>query len=52
MVYLYYEFALQGKRFKIIYKGVLGLGLIMMHVYYDFALPGMRFKVVNKGVLG
>jgi hypothetical protein len=38
VVYVYYDFALQGRRFRVVYKGVLGLGLIIVHLYYDFAL--------------
>jgi hypothetical protein len=32
-------------------KGILGLGLIMVHFDYDVALQGKMFKVVSKGVL-
>jgi hypothetical protein len=28
MVYLYYDSALQGVRFEVVYKGVLGLGKV------------------------
>jgi hypothetical protein len=52
MVYLYYEFALQGRMFRVVYKGVLGLGLIMVYLYYECAWQGRRFRVVQKGVLG
>jgi hypothetical protein len=51
-VYVYYDFALQGRRFRDIYTGVLGLGLITVHVYDDFELQGVRLRVVKKGVLG
>jgi hypothetical protein len=27
MVYVYYDFALRGRRFSVVQKGVLGLGL-------------------------
>jgi hypothetical protein len=43
---VYYEFALQGRRFRVVYKGVLGLGWIMLYLYYDVALTGMRLRVV------
>jgi hypothetical protein len=33
-------------RFRNVKKGVLGLGLIMVHVSYDFALQGRRIRVV------
>jgi hypothetical protein len=46
MVYVYDEFALQARRFRVVYKGVLGLGLITMYCYYDVAVPGMTFRVV------
>jgi hypothetical protein len=36
MVHVYSEFALQGMRFRVVKKGILGSGLIMVHVYYDF----------------
>jgi hypothetical protein len=45
-VHLYYDVALQGKRFRVVYRGVLGLGLIMGHLYYDFALQRRRFRFV------
>jgi hypothetical protein len=35
----------QGRRFRVVYKGVLGLGLMLVHLYYDFALQGRRFMV-------
>jgi hypothetical protein len=34
MVHLYYDFALQGKRFRVVYKGVLGLWLIKVCVCF------------------
>jgi hypothetical protein len=44
-VHLYYDFALQVRRFRVVLKRVLGLGLIVMHFSYDFILQGMRFRV-------
>jgi hypothetical protein len=35
-----------------LFKGVLGLGLNMVHLYSDFASQGRRFRVFWKGVLG
>jgi hypothetical protein len=46
MVYVYYEFALQGRRLRVVYTGVLGLGLLVAHLYYDFVWQGMRLRVV------
>jgi hypothetical protein len=45
-VYVDYEFSLQGRRFRVVEKGVLGLGLIMVYWYYEFLLHGMGFGVV------
>jgi hypothetical protein len=45
MVYVYDEFALQGRRFMA--NGVLGLGLIMVHLCNEFALQG-RFRVIKR----
>jgi hypothetical protein len=45
MVYLYYEFALQGRRFRVVKKGIFGLGLIMVYDYYIFASQGRMFRV-------
>jgi hypothetical protein len=38
-------------RFRVVQRGVLGLGLIMVHVYYDFPLQGRWCRVVPRGVL-
>jgi uncharacterized membrane protein len=46
MVHVYYDFALQGRRLRVVKQRVLGLGLIMLCGYYEFALQGMKFKVV------
>jgi hypothetical protein len=45
-VYLYYDCALQGRRFRVAYKGALGLGLATVYLYYGCALQGRRFRVV------
>jgi hypothetical protein len=44
-VYVFYDFALQGRRLRVVYKGVLGLGLIMVYLYFDVALHGRRLRV-------
>jgi hypothetical protein len=46
MLYCYSEFALQGRMFRVVSQGVLGLGLIMVHSYYEFACQGRRLMVV------
>jgi hypothetical protein len=51
LVYFYYEFVLQGMRFRVLDKGVLGLGLIVVYLYFEFALPIERLRVVYGGVL-
>jgi hypothetical protein len=51
-MHLYHDFVLQGRRLGVVYKGVLGLGLMMVHFHDDAALQGRRFKAVYKGVLG
>jgi hypothetical protein len=51
LVHLYYEFALQGRRFRVVHQGVLGLGLMLVHLYYHVVLQGGRFRVGPKGVL-
>jgi hypothetical protein len=45
MVRLHYEFPSNKRRFRVVYKEVLGLGLIMVYLYYGFALQGMRLMV-------
>jgi hypothetical protein len=35
-------------RFRVVYRRVLGLGLIMVYLYDDFALQGRRFRVVGE----
>jgi hypothetical protein len=47
-----YEFVWQGGRFRVVPKGVLGLGLIVVYLYYEFAWQGERFRIGPKGVLG
>jgi hypothetical protein len=37
---------LRSWELRVVYRGVLGLGLIMVHLYYDFALQRRRFKAV------
>jgi hypothetical protein len=48
MVHLYYDFALQGKRFRVVKNGVLGVGVIMVYVYYEFALQCRKFRVFKR----
>jgi hypothetical protein len=38
MVYCYSDFVLQGRRFRVVYKGVLGLGLLMAYLLLRFFL--------------
>jgi arginyl-tRNA--protein-N-Asp/Glu arginylyltransferase len=45
-VYVYYDFALQGRRFRAVYKGVLALGLVVVYVYYDCDLQGVGLGAV------
>jgi hypothetical protein len=47
-----YELALQGRRFKVVHRGVLCLGFMPVYFYYDGVLHGRRFRVVYKGELG
>jgi hypothetical protein len=42
------EFDLRGIRFRAVYTGVLGLGLIVVYVYNEFASQDRRFRVVYK----
>jgi hypothetical protein len=47
MVYGYFACASQNRRFSVLSKGVLGLGLIilglmMVYLYYDFASRSKR----------
>jgi hypothetical protein len=48
MVYLYYEFALQGRMLRVVYMGVLGFRLIMVYLYYEFPVHGMRLRVFKR----
>jgi hypothetical protein len=36
MAYVYHEFAFQRTRFRAVYRGIPGLGLIAVYVYYEF----------------
>jgi hypothetical protein len=52
MVHLDCSVALHGRRFRIVQRGVLGLGLMMVH-YYDYVpLQGWRFREACVEVLG
>ena len=37
---MFIDVALHSRRFGVVNKGVLGLGLIMVYVYYEFARGG------------
>jgi hypothetical protein len=43
---------LQGSWFRVVERGVLGLGLIIAYYCHDFALRGRKFRAVERGVLG
>jgi hypothetical protein len=45
-VYLYYEFAFQSTRIRVVERGVLGLGLILVHLYYEFVFQSRKLRVV------
>jgi hypothetical protein len=51
MPHVHYAFPLQGMRFRVAYKGVLGLGLPMVSVDYEFVTQGMQFNVCLKRIL-
>jgi hypothetical protein len=42
---------LLSMRFRAVHKGVLGLGLLMVHLYYDVVSQGRTFRVVEKELL-
>jgi hypothetical protein len=46
VVHVYHELAWRGRTFRIVEKGALGLGLIMVYLNYEFLLQGMRLRVV------
>jgi hypothetical protein len=46
VVHGYYEFALRCRKLRIVEKGALGLGMIVVHVYDEFLLQGMKLKGV------
>jgi hypothetical protein len=50
--HLYSDFVFQGRRLRVVYPGVLGLGLMLVYFHHEFALQGRRFKVAHQGLFG
>jgi hypothetical protein len=45
-VHLYYEFGFQSGRFRVVSRGVLGLGLILVDFHYELVFQSRRLRVV------